>query len=420
MRDSGGRSVRSILAKPARRRWQTSDRLRRSAASHRPDVRAKALHRSHRGGRRYDAPFALPFRTTMPDFRSDTVTQPTPAMREAMFKAPLGDDVFADDPSVNALQDHAAELLGFEAALFAPSGTQTNLIALWGHCQRGDEAIVGQSWHTYRWEAGGMAVLGSIQPQPVETQPDGTLRIADIAAAIKPDDPHFARTRLVVLENTTGGQVLPPAYIAEVAQLARSRGLAMHLDGARMFNAATANAARNGSDVYEEARALCSHFDSASLCLSKGLGAPVGSLVLGSRDFIRQARRTRKILGGGMRQAGVLAAAGHYALQHHVRRLAEDHARLDRLAQGLADANRSHPVLQGKLTVLPWQTNILFTDLHAEVAPAFTAWLAQHGVRVTSSLYGGATRLRWVTHLDVSEEDVTAALDCVASFRLPG
>ena len=245
----------------------------------------------------------------MPDFRSDTVTQPTPAMREAMFKAPLGDDVFADDPSVNALQDHAAELLGFEAALFAPSGTQTNLIALWGHCQRGDEAIVGQSWHTYRWEAGGMAVLGSIQPQPVETQQDGTLRLADIAAAIKPDDPHFARTRLVVLENTTGGQVLPPAYIAEVAQLARSRGLAMHLDGARMFNAATANAARNGTDVYDEARALCSHFDSASLCLSKGLGAPVGSLVLGSRDFIRQARRTRKILGGGMRQRLGLAIA---------------------------------------------------------------------------------------------------------------
>ena len=338
----------------------------------------------------------------MPDFRSDTVTQPTPAMREAMFKAPLGDDVFADDPSVNALQEHAAELLGFEAALFAPSGTQTNLIALWGHSQRGDEALVGQSWHTYRWEAGGMAVLGSIQPQPVETQPDGTLRLADIAAAIKPDDPHFARTRLVVLENTTGGQVLPPAYIAGVAQLARSRGLAMHLDGARMFNAATANAARNGTDVYAEARALCSHFDSASLCLSKGLGAPVGSLVL------------------GMRQAGVLAAAGHYALQHHVRRLAEDHARLDRLAQGLTEANRSHPVLQGKLTVLPWQTNILFTDLHAEVAPAFTAWLAQHGVRVTSSLYGGATRLRWVTHLDVSEADVTAALDCVARFTLPG
>ena len=352
----------------------------------------------------------------MPDFRSDTVTQPTPAMREAMFKAPLGDDVFADDPSVNALQEHAAQLLGFEAALFAPSGTQTNLIALWGHCQRGDEAIVGQSWHTYRWEAGGMAVLGSIQPQPVETQPDGTLRIADIAAAIKPDDPHFARTRLVVLEYTTGGQVLPPAYIAEVAQLARSRGLALHLDGARLFNAATANAARHGTDVYDEARALCSHFDSASLCLSKGLGAPVGSLVLGSRDFIRQARRTRKILGGGMRQAGVLAAAGHYALEHHVRRLADDHANLAQLAQGLSEANQSHPVLKGRITVQPWQTNILFTDLHPEVAPAFSAWLAQHGVRMTSSLYGGNTRLRWVAHLDVNAADVKAALDCVARF----
>ena len=354
----------------------------------------------------------------MHDFRSDTVTQPTPAMREAMFTAPLGDDVFADDPSVNALQERAAELLGFEAALFAPSGTQTNLIALWGHCQRGDEAIVGQSWHTYRWEAGGMAVLGSIQPQPVETQSDGTLRLADIAAAIKPDDPHFARTRLIVLENTTGGQVLPPAYVAEVAQLARQRGLALHLDGARLFNAATANAAYNGSDVYDEARRLCGHFDSVSLCLSKGLGAPVGSLVLGTRDFIRQARRTRKILGGGMRQAGVLAAAGHYALEHHVRRLADDHTHLDQLARGLNDANRSHPVLQVRIAVLPWQTNILFTDVHPDVAPALTAWLAHNGVRVTSSLYGGNTRLRWVTHLDVSEADVNAALDCVSRFQM--
>ena len=261
-----------------------------------------------------------------------------------------------------------------------------------------------------------MAVLGSIQPQPVETQSDGTLRLSDIAAAIKPDDPHFARTRLVVLENTTGGQVLPPAYVAEVSALARQRGLAMHLDGARMFNAATANAAKAGTDVYDEARALCSHFDSASLCLSKGLGAPIGSLVLGSHDFIRQARRTRKILGGGMRQAGVLAAAGRYALEHHVRRMADDHARLAQLAEGLAEANRSHAVLRGKITVHPWQTNILFTDLNTDVAPAFTAWLAQHGVRVTSGLYAGQTRLRWVSHLDVSDADIKAALDCVAIF----
>ena len=335
----------------------------------------------------------------MPDFRSDTVTQPTPAMREAMFKAPLGDDVFGDDPSVNALQDHAAQLLGFEAALFAPSGTQTNLIALMGHCQRGDEAIVGQSWHTYRWEAGGMA-----------------LRLADIAAAIKPDDPHFARTRLVVLENTTGGQVLPTHYIAEVAQLARSRGLALHLDGARLFNAATANAEAHGTDVYDEARALCQHFDTVSLCLSKGLGAPVGSLLLGRADFIRQARRTRKILGGAMRQCGLLAAAGQHALQHHVRRLADDHALLRQLAEGLAEAGRSHPVLQGRLAVASAHTNILLTDVHADVAPAFTAWLAQHGVRVTSSLYGGQTRLRWVTHLDVGPEDVAQTLDCVNRF----
>ena len=354
----------------------------------------------------------------MPDFRSDTVTQPTPAMREAMFQAPLGDDVFGDDPSVNALQSYAAELLGFEAALFAPTGTQTNLIALMGHCQRGDEAIVGQSWHTYRWEGGGMAVLGSIQPQPVETQPDGTLRLADIAAAIKPDDPHFARTRLVVLENTTGGQVLPTSYIAEVSQLAHARGLSMHLDGARLFNAATANALRQGTDVYDEARAIGQHFDTVSVCLSKGLGAPVGSLLLGSRDFIRQARRTRKILGGGMRQAGLLAAAGLHALQHHVQRLQDDHALLERLSRGLTAIGQSHPILAGKLVVASAHTNILFCDVHADVTPALTAWLAQHQILVTSSLYGGATRLRWVSHLDVHPSDVEKALACIESFAL--
>jgi len=355
----------------------------------------------------------------MPDFRSDTVTQPTPAMRAAMQAAPLGDDVFGDDPSVNTLQEHAAALLGFEAGLFAPSGTQTNLIALMGHCQRGDEAIVGQSWHTYRWEAGGMAVLGSIQPQPVETQADGTLRVADIAAAIKPDDPHFARTRLIVLENTTGGQVLPAPYIAEVAQLARSRSLGLHLDGARLFNAATAYAEANGTDVYDEARALCSHFDTVSVCLSKGLGAPVGSLLLGSKDFIRQAKRTRKILGGAMRQSGFLAAAGQHALEHHVRRLADDHALLRRLAQGLAELGTSHPVLQGKLQVVSAHTNILFTDVQADVAPAFTAWLAQHNVRVTSGLYGSQVRLRWVAHLDVTPQDVTDTLECLQRFQTP-
>lgn len=328
-------------------------------------------------------------------------------MRAAMAAAPLGDDVFGDDPCVNALQAHAAALLGFEAALLTPSGTQTNLIALMGHCQRGDEAIVGQSWHTYRWEAGGMAVLGSIQPQPVETQADGTQRLADIAAAIKPDDPHFARTRLVVLENTTGGQVLPTPYIADVAQLARSRGLALHLDGARLFNAATAHAETHGTDVYDEAHAICRHFDTVSICLSKGLGAPVGSLLLGSQDFIRQAKRTRKILGGTMRQAGLLAAAGQHALEHQVRRL----------AQGLAELGRSHPVLQGRISVASAHTNILFTDVQAETAPALLDWLARHGVRVTSGLYGSQVRLRWVAHLDLTPTDVDQTLACLEAFR---
>ena len=218
------------------------------------------------------------------DLRSDTVTRPTPAMREAIARAEVGDDVFGDDPTVNALQERIAGMLGKEAALFMPTGTQSNLCALMSHCQRGDEYIVGQMAHTYRWEAGGGAVLGSIQPQPIEQQRDGRIELDHIEAHIKPDDPHFARTRLVVLENTTGGQVLPTAYIAEVAQLARGRGLALHLDGARLFNAATANAEAHGTDVYDEARAICQHFDTASLCLSKGLGAPVGSLLLGRAD----------------------------------------------------------------------------------------------------------------------------------------
>ncbi len=305
----------------------------------------------------------------MPDFRSDTVTQPTPAMRAAMLAAPLGDDVFGDDPSVNALQAHAAKLLGFEPRSSRPTGTQTNLIALMGHCQRGDEAIVGQGWHTYRWEGGGMAVLGSIQPQPVENQPDGTLALADIAAAIKPDDAHFARTRLVVLENTTGGRVLPTPYVAQVAQLARSRGLGLHLDGARLFNAATASAEANGTDVRDEARALCGHFDTVSLCLSKGLGAPVGSLLLGSHDFIARARRTRKMLGAACARQGMLAAAGQHALEHHIDRLARTTPCCAAGRRALAEAGRSHPVLAGRLAVASAHTNILFADGQARWGP---------------------------------------------------
>ena len=357
----------------------------------------------------------------MSDFRSDTVTRPTPAMKEAMLRAPLGDDVFGDDPSVNELQQLAASMLGFEDALFAPSGTQTNLIALMTHCQRGDEAIVGQQWHTYRWEAGGMAVLGSIQPQPLENQPDGTIALADIEAAIKPDDPHFARSRLVVIENTTGGKPLPPAYMRGVTELAQRHGLKTHIDGARLFNAAVATARQSGADPVRQARELCASFDSVSLCLSKGLGAPVGSLLLGAKPFIAQARRLRKMLGGGMRQAGMLAAAGTHALQHHVARMADDHAHAARLADGLARIAADHARLGGALTVHPAQTNILFTDLDDSLADDFLRHLAAHDVRITSGRvrgqHGALRRLRWVTHLDVARADIDRALEVAAAFR---
>ncbi len=331
-------------------------------------------------------------------------------MREAMFTAPLGDDVFSDDPSVNDLQAYAADLLGFEAALFAPSGTQTNLIALMSHCGRGDEALVGQQWHTYRWEAGGMAVLGSIQPQPIENQPDGTIKLADLQAAIKPDDPHFARTRLVVLENTTGGKVLAPAYVNEIGAFARTHQLAMHLDGARLMNAAAAIAASNAGQaptheqVIHAARQLTAAFDSVSLCLSKGLGAPVGSLLLGSRELIAKARRHRKMLGGGMRQAGFLAAAGRYALEHHLARLHDDHQNAVRLADGMRRFNF--------LSVASIATNIVFVDVPAAHAQALADHLKQHQV-----LHTGVTRQRWVTHLDVDRESVDHALQVLESFR---
>ncbi|WP_194722524.1 low-specificity L-threonine aldolase [Noviherbaspirillum malthae] len=354
----------------------------------------------------------------MSDFRSDTVTQPTPGMKQAMLEAPLGDDVFSDDPTINRLQEMAAEMLGFEAALFAPSGTQTNLIALMAHCQRGEEAIVGQQWHTYRWEAGGMAVLGSIQPQPLENQPDGTIALADIEAAIKVDDPHFARTRLIVIENTHGGKVLPPAYMRDVQALAERHGLRSHIDGARLFNAAVASA--GDGDPVAQARQLCKSYDSLSLCLSKGLGAPVGSLLLGSKEFIARGRRMRKMLGGGMRQAGILAAAGIYALENNVRRMAEDHANAQLLVQGLGKAVEANSKLAGRANVHPAQTNIAFFDIDAEIADAFIAHLAASDIRVTSGYYKtkekAMKRIRWVTHLDIDRTDVERALESVARF----
>ncbi|MDE2431030.1 MAG: low-specificity L-threonine aldolase, partial [Burkholderiales bacterium] len=267
------------------------------------------------------------------DFRSDTVTRPGAAMRAAMAAAEVGDDVFGDDPTVHQLENLAARMLNKEAALYLPTGTQANLIALMAHCERGDEYIVGQKAHCYRWEAGGAAVLGSIQPQPLTNQADGTILLADILDAIKPDDPHFARTRLLALENTTGGKVLPAQYVNAATALARQHGLNTHLDGARLFNAAIKSGVA--------ASALAENFDSVSVCLSKGLGAPVGSVLCASAPLIAKARRLRKMLGGGMRQAGIIAAAGIYALQHHVERLADDHANATLLAQGLS----AYPVL---------------------------------------------------------------------------
>ncbi len=329
------------------------------------------------------------------DLRSDTVTRPTAAMRAAMAAADVGDDVFGDDPGVNALQERIAALLGKEAALFVPSGTMSNLCALMSHCQRGDEALVGQLAHTYRYEAGGGAVLGSIQPQPLPQQDDGTLALTDIEAAIKPDDAHFARTRLLCLENTWNGKLLPQTYIEAAAALARNRGLATHLDGARLFNAVVAS----GTPVIDIAR----HFDSVSVCFSKGLGAPVGSALCGSAALIARAHRLRKMLGGGMRQAGLLAAAVLYALDHHIDRLADDHALARRLADGLSR-------IEG-VTVVPAQTNIVFAALADGRTPALLAHLKQRGVLAT-----GLIGLRFVTHLDVDAAGIDRAVAAVSEF----
>jgi threonine aldolase len=329
------------------------------------------------------------------DLRSDTVTQPSGAMRAAMAAAPVGDDVYGDDPTVNRLQDFAAELFGFEAGLFAPSGTQTNLIALMGHCGRGDEYLVGQEAHTYKYEGGGAAVLGSIQPQPIANQPDGSIALQDIAAYIKPDDMHFARTRLLALENTIGGRVLPQDYVLAATKLAHAKGLATHLDGARVCNAAV----KNGISL----RAAVEGFDTVSVCLSKGLGAPVGSVLLGPKAFIEQGKRWRKMLGGGMRQAGVIAAAAQYALEHNVERLADDHRNAADLSAGLGQIEQ--------LSVSTPQTNIFYVEIpEAAVAP-LREHLASKGIRASIG-----THTRLVTHLDVSRDDVQTTIAAFKDF----
>lgn len=337
----------------------------------------------------------------MIDLRSDTVTQPTAAMRAAMLAAPLGDDVFGDDPTVNALQERIAQITGKEAALFMPSGTQSNLCALMAHCERGDEYIVGQNAHTYRYEGGGAAVLGSIQPQPLTQNTQGEMALADIAAAIKPNDCHFARTRLLALENTWNGHPLSQDYLAQAAAVARQHGLAVHLDGARLFNAAVAQA--EGGPVMASVRRIVDHFDSVSVCFSKGLGAPVGSALCGSHALIAKALRWRKVVGGGMRQTGILAAAAMYALEHHVDRLADDHALAQRLAQGLQGVPG--------LSVRSAQTNIVFLDVADGRGPSLLQHLKAHGVLAT-----GLIGLRFVTHLGVDAAGVDHAIDGIRRF----
>ena len=327
------------------------------------------------------------------DLRSDTVTQPTPGMREAMANAPMGDDVYGEDPSVNKLESELALRLGFARGLFVPTGTMSNLLALMAHCERGDEYIVGQQAHTYKYEGGGAAVLGSIQPQPLEVHADGSLDLKQVAAAIKPDDFHFARTRLLALENTMQGKVLPTGYLAAAGRLTREHGLALHLDGARLYNAAV----KLGVDAGDITR----HFDSVSVCLSKGLGAPVGSVLCGTAELVSRARRLRKMVGGGMRQAGQLAAAGLYALDHQVARLADDHANAQLLAEGLRAAGYE---------VEPVQTNMVYVQV-GERAEALKAFAAGQGIRLSA-----APRLRMVTHMDVSRSQIEQVVAVFSEF----
>ena len=329
----------------------------------------------------------------MIDLRSDTVTRPSPGMRKAMHDAELGDDVFGDDPTVNRLQARAAEIFGFEAALLFPTGTQSNLAALMSHCGRGEEVILGSEAHSYRYEAGGLSVLGSIHPQVASNRADGTLDLNEVESLVKPDDPHFPRTRLLALENTITGRVLSRDYLGKAVDLAKRKKLAIHLDGARIFNAAT--------QLRMKVKDLCAGFDSVSSCLSKGLGAPAGTVLLGNAEFIQKAKRARKILGGGMRQAGVIAAAGLYALENNVERLQEDHANAEKLARGLRELELDVQV----------NTNMAL----AKVPPEKVAALAEH-LKSQNILVLPRAPMRLVTHLDVDAAGIERALAGFRSF----
>ncbi|MGR5117743.1 low-specificity L-threonine aldolase [Vibrio astriarenae] len=334
------------------------------------------------------------------DFRSDTVTRPTQLMRDAMASAPVGDDVYGDDPTVNDLESYAADRHGFEAALFTTSGTQANLLALMSHCERGDEYLCGQQAHNYKYEAGGAAVLGSIQPQPIENNPDGTLCFEKLKAAIKPDDFHFARTKLLSLENTINGKVLPLDYLAQARQFCEQHKLSLHLDGARVYNA---SAALN-VDINE----ISQHFDSITICLSKGLCAPIGSLLLGSEALISKARRIRKMLGGGMRQAGILAAAGKIALTEQTKRLAEDHCNARYLAHQLDSIDGFN------VNVDFVQTNIVFAKVDERIdIDLLTKSLEAKGILVSAS-----NPIRFVTHQDVTRDKIDVLLSELKAMTL--
>ncbi len=333
------------------------------------------------------------------DLRSDTVTKPTPEMREAMAKAEVGDDVYMDDPTVNILQEKAAEMLGKEDALFVPSGTMGNLLALLVHCQRGDEVIVGDKSHIYLNEAGGMSALGGIHPRPIQNQADGTLRPEDILASIQTEDVHHTITRLICLENTQnvcGGVVLSADYIAQVGKIAKENGLLFHIDGARIFNAAAA--------LNVPVKDLVAPADSVMFCLSKGLVAPVGSMLVGSKKFIARARHLRKMLGGGMRQVGVLAAAGMISLETMTKRLGEDHARAKKLHDGLKQAKGL------KLDAVP-QSNMVYFDLADEVQLSVNQIVVEMKKRGVLVDWAGPRRFRLVTHYWVDDAGVEKTIN---------
>lgn len=331
------------------------------------------------------------------DLRSDTVTKPTPEMLEVMHSADVGDDVYGEDQTTNRLEKLGAEILQKEAALFCPSGTQSNLIALLTHCKRGDEYIVGQHAHTYKYEGGGAAVFGSIQPQPLDFSADGTFDLENVSSYIKEDDFHFAKTRLLCLENTHAGLALPLEYLDECKNFVDSRGLLMHLDGARLFNAA------RKWDV--EGHVIAKHFDSISLCLSKGLGAPVGSLLVGNKDFIQEGRRWRKVLGGGMRQTGFIAAAGIFALENNIERLSEDQHNAEALARGLRDVEQIGVRYDDN------QTNMIFITLPEKSLAGLHVYLRQHGIIIASG-----THVRLVTHLEIDRKDVDFIVKVISEY----